>query len=198
MASLLADALHAHGFEVSTAGDLVEAMQQVGTFDPDAALLDIGLGEGPSGIDLARVLARKRPDIALVFLTKHPDPRTIGQYAELPPGCGFLSKDRVRDTDYLAKSIDAVLAERPNRVRHDKDPDKPLGNLSAKQLEVLRMIASGYTNDHIAAAKGVTQSSVERWSTEIFEKLGIDTRSNLNPRVEATRIFIDAAGLPSR
>ena len=198
MASLLADALRSHGFEVSTASDLLGALQEVARFDPDAALLDIEIGDGPSGIDLARVLAKQNPGIALIFLTRHPDPRTTGQFVELPKGCGFLSKARVRDTGYLADAIDAVLREHVKEVRHDMDPAKPLADLSARQMEVLRMIALGYTNERIATTKGVTKSSVERWTTEIFATLGIDSAGDLNPRIEAARIFIAAAGLPAR
>lgn len=198
-ASLLADALEAQGFEVSTSASVSEALVAVERFDPDAALLDINLGDGPNGIDLGHVLDRQRPDVALVFLTKHPDFRTAGVVEdELPAGCGFLSKDRVRDTDYLAHAIDAVLAERARDVRHDQDPAKPLVQLTAKQLEITRLIAMGYTNESIAARKGVGRSSVERWAKEIFQSLGIDTAGELNPRVEATRMFIEAAGLPHR
>lgn len=198
-ASLLADALEAQGFEVSTSASVSEALVAVERFDPDAALLDINLGDGPNGIDLGHVLDRQRPDVALVFLTKHPDFRTAGVVEdELPAGCGFLSKDRVRDTDYLAHAIDAVLVERARDVRHDQDPAKPLVQLTAKQLEITRLIAMGYTNESIAARKGVGRSSVERWAKEIFQSLGIDTAGELNPRVEATRMFIEAAGLPHR
>lgn len=198
-ASLLSDALRAQGFEVSTSATASDALIKVERFDPDAALLDINLGDGPSGIDLGHVLGRTRPDVALVFLTKHPDLRTAGIVEdELPVGCGFLSKDRVRDTEYLANAIDAVLTERTRDVRHDRDPSKPLGQLTAKQLEIMRLIAMGYTNESIAAIRGVGRSSVERWAKEIFQSLGIDTAGELNPRVEATRMFIEAAGLPRR
>lgn len=198
-ASLLCDALRAQGFEVGTSATVGDALVAVERFDPDAALLDINLGDGPSGVDLGHVLDRTRPDVALVFLTKHPDFRTAGVVEDdLPAGCGFLSKDRVRDTEYLAEAIDAVLAERARDVRHNQDPSKPLGQLTAKQLEIMRLIAMGYTNESIAAIRGVGRSSVERWAKEIFQRLGIDTAGELNPRVEATRMFIEAAGLPRR
>lgn len=199
MGSLLADALIANNFDVQHVSNVKQARRAVETFDPDGVLLDISLGDGPSGLDLAHVLAAQRPDIALIFLTRHPDPRTSGiDLADLPTGCGFLRKDRVRDADYLLESINAVLADRAREVRHDLDESKPLGGLSAKHVEVLRLIASGYTNDHIAQVKGVAQSTVERWTVEVFRELGIDTKGELNPRVEATRRFITAAGMPER
>lgn len=198
VASLLADVLVTHGFEVQATPDVLAARAAVRTFDPDAVLLDISLGDGPSGLDLAYVLGRERPDIAVIFLTKHPDPRTAGiASADLPEGCGFLRKDRVRDTEYLLESIEAVLADRPREVRHDMDPAKPLANLTSKQVDVLRLMAAGYTNERIAALRGTSVSTVERWTNEIFRALQIDRRF-VNQRVEAVRQFIAAAGLPER
>jgi DNA-binding NarL/FixJ family response regulator len=199
MASLLAAALTSAGFDVDVAKDVLEARESVRNFDPDAVLLDISLGDGPSGLDLAHVLHRQRPDIALIILTKYPDPRTAGvETSMIPPNCGFLRKDRVRDTDYLLASIEAVLADRSSEVRDEHDDAHPLAGLSAKHVEVLRLIATGYTNEHIANLKGASQSTVERWVVEIFRALNIDTKGTLNPRVEAVRMFVTAAGVPDR
>lgn len=199
MASLLASALSAAGFDVNIAKDVLEARECVGSFDPDAVLLDISLGDGPSGLDLAHVLHRQRPDIALIILTKYPDPRAAGvPTSMIPPNCGFLRKDRVRDTEYLLESIEAVLADRSSDIRDAIDEDHPLTGLSAKHMEVLRLVATGYTNEHIATLKGASQSTVERWIVEIFRALNIDTKGILNPRVEAVRLFVNAAGVPER
>jgi DNA-binding NarL/FixJ family response regulator len=198
-ASLLSESLESQGFEVQVASGVVEALAAVDRFDPDVALIDLALGEGPSGLDLAHVLHREHPWIALLLLTKHPDLRTAGiSDEELPAGCGFLRKDRVRDTRHLLDGIEAVLADRPAAVRHDQDPAKPLGNLTSRQMEILRYIALGYTNDYIARRMETSRSSVERWVTEIFRRLGIDTQGDINPRVEAARRFIAVAALPER
>jgi DNA-binding response OmpR family regulator len=66
MSSLLADVLTTAGFEAEVAANVLQARQSVKEFDPDVALLDISLGEGPSGLDLAHVLHAQRPDIALI------------------------------------------------------------------------------------------------------------------------------------
>jgi DNA-binding NarL/FixJ family response regulator len=198
MASLLASALTTAGFDVDVAKDVLQARESVRNFDPDAVLLDISLGDGPTGLDLAHVLHKQRPDIALIVLTKFPDPRTAGvETTMIPPNCGFLRKDRVRDTDYLLESIEAALTDRGGEVR-DGDDTHPLAGLSAKHLSVLRLMATGYTNEHIAALKEASQSTVERWVVEIFRALQIDTKGILNPRVEAVRRFISAAGVPDR
>lgn len=199
MGALLAEVLQAHHFEVLVAVDVTQARTAIRTFDPDGILLDISLGDGPSGLDLAHVLAARRPDIAIIFLTRHPDPVAAGMgLEELPAGCGFLRKDMVRDTEYLLGAIDAVMMDNPLQARHDLEHEQPLGMLSAKHVDVLRLMAMGYTNEYIAGVKDVAQSTVERWTVEVFRDLGIDSGEGLNPRVEAVRRFIAAAGMPER
>ena len=199
MAALLADALTAAGFDVDVASNVIDALESVKAFDPDAALLDISLGEGPSGVDLANVLHERRPDIALVFLTKHPDRRTAGlEGATIPPGCGFLRKDMVKDTTYLLEAINTVLADHPDEVRHDLASKNPLTALTTRQLEVLRMAAQGLTNTAIAQQRGTSERAVELLLHSVFETLAIDVHGDVNPRVEAIRHYIQAAGLPER
>ena len=198
-ASLLAEALRAHNFEVATAADVLAAQKAVKEFDPDAALIDISLGVGPSGLDLAHALSKQRPDIALLILTKHADPRTSGENApDVPEGCGFLRKDRIRDADYLLEQLESVLADNAAQVRHDLAETSPLAALTPRQLEVLRLMAMGYTNEFIAQYTGSSLSSVERWVIQVFRALGLQANGNVNPRVEAVRIFGMTSGLPDR
>lgn len=198
-ASLLAEALTAHGFTVETAADVLEARRAVKYFDPDAALIDISLGVGPSGLDLAHALSKQRPDIALLILTKHADPRTSGENVPaVPDKCGFLRKDKIRDTEYLLEKLESVLADAAADVRHDLAEPSRLSVLTPRQLEVLRLIAMGYTNDFIAQYTGSSLSSVERWVMQVFRALDVNTNSNVNPRVEAVRIFGMTSGLPER
>lgn len=197
MASLLAEALIVHGFEVRIAADALEARRAVKEFDPDAALIDIALGVGPSGLDLAHALSQQRPEIALLILTKHADARAAGA-GEVPKGCGFLRKDKVRDTEYLLAQLESVLSDQADQVRDDLNAVNPLAALSPRQLEVLRLMAMGYTNEFIAQCTDASLSSVERWVMQVFRALGLDTRGNTNPRVEAVRIFIASSSLPDR
>lgn len=198
-ASLLEQSLTSQGFTVATAGNAADALAAVDRFDPDAALIDIALGDGPSGLDLAHVLHREHPWIALLILTKQPDPRVAGPFeGDLPPGCGFLRKELVRNADHLLESIESVFASRLTDVRHDTDPNRPLAALTRGQIEILRLIALGYNNEAIAEQRGVTRSSVERSIIRIFRSLQIETRADLNPRVEAARQFMLASGIPSR
>lgn len=199
VAALLADALTSEGFTVAAASDVVSAREEIRDFDPDGLIIDISLGPGPTGVDLAYAVRKERSDIAILFLTRHPDLRTAGVSADqVPPNCGFVRKDRVTDKGYLVQAIEKVLTDADRDVRHDDDPGRPLGNLSEKQLTFLRLMALGYTNDAMAKESGLAVSSVERWVVGIFRDMGIESRGDVNPRVEAVRRYVAVAGIPER
>ena len=198
VSALLEQTLLSVNFQTSRANNAVEAKRQIETFDPDIALLDIDLGPGANGIDVAHILAKKYPDIAILFLTKFPDLRSAGlRMEDLPPGCGFLRKELVGNTEYLVNAIDNVLGERP-QVRDDLLPNRPLSVLTKNQVEALRLLASGYTNAEIARRRETSVSSVEQLLNTTFKNLGIQSSDDINPRIEAVRIFIQAAGIPNR
>jgi DNA-binding NarL/FixJ family response regulator len=83
-------------------------------------------------------------------------------------------------------------------VRLGTEVTAVIADLDARHLDVLRLIAVGYTNEQIGKLNGVSQTTVERWCTDIFRSLGINTRGTVNPRVEATRRYISVAGIPDR
>lgn len=198
-AMLLSDALGALHFEVAIAHSATEARREIKRFDPDAALIDIVLGHGPSGIDLAHVIREKHPYIGVLLLTKYPDLETAGYHATgIPAGCGFLRKDMVGDKDAIVAALDEVLAERAERVRHDKDADRPLAQLTKAQIEVLRLMAAGYGNEAIAVRRDCSVSAVQNLIVGIYRRLDIEQGGEVNPRVEAIRRFIEVAGIPER
>jgi DNA-binding NarL/FixJ family response regulator len=198
-ARLLRDALEGLDFEVATAASAAEARTALAEFDPDVALVDLVLGGGPSGADLAHIIHHRHPGVGILILTRYPDLRSAGFPDDaLPPGTGFVRKDMVEDSRYIVAAIDEVVAERAAEPRHDTEPNRPLAALTAAQHEVLRMLAQGYDNAAIAERRGCSRSSVENLIAEIYKRLGIDPRGELNPRVEAVRVFAAVAGLPDR
>lgn len=74
----------------------------------------------------------------------------------------------------------------------------PLSTLTPAQQDVLRMMAQGYGNAAIARRRRCRVSTVENLIAEIYRRLGLGPRGDLNPRVEAARIFVAADGLPGR
>lgn len=199
MTRLLREVLQPKGFEVTAASSAAEARGALLAFDPDIALVDLELGDGPSGVDMAHLIHERHPGVVIIILTRYPDLATAGfPDANLPPGAGFIRKDLVEDPDQIVAAIDAVVGERADDVRDDRDGARPFDMLTTAQLEVLTLMAQGFDNDAIASRRGCSVSSVANLIAEIYRRVGIDPRGELNPRVEAVRQFAQTSGLPER
>jgi DNA-binding NarL/FixJ family response regulator len=108
-----------------------------------------------------------------------------------------LRKDEVKSTNDIIKAISSLVHAK-EEVRQDEDKSRPLAKLTNKQIEVLRMVAQGYTNTEIARRRQTSVRAVERMLTTIFITLEINHLADINPRVEAARLFIEVAGTPDR
>ena len=130
-AALLARMLIVEGIDRAVARGAVEARDLVDSSDPDAALIDISLGAGSNGVDLAHVMSDQYPHVPLLLLTRFPDLCSAGLRGyELPAKCGFVRKDRVPDQGYLVDAIEQVLHDHAREVRDDVDLSQLLGNLT--------------------------------------------------------------------
>ena len=182
---LIAKSIEAHGFLVTTAANATDAKRAVKTVDPDAMVVDIELGPGPTGLDLAEVIAKQRPDIGIVFLTNLPDPRFGGDGKAVTKNQAYIRKGAIESTGELLEALEAVLRDRVTKeYRHDLASNRPLSNLSQRQISTLKLVAEGKTNQQIADLRGTSTRAVESMLSRIFEALGIDPKSS-NPRVEA-------------
>ena len=197
MASLLADVISGHGFTVRTAEDVARARREIDAFDPDMLLLDVSLGEGPTGIHLAHAMRLSRPDIAILVFTRHADiASATTDGLALPSGVGFLRKHLVSDQAYLIDAMEKVLREQNDLVAEDKKTEDVFAFLGSNGSRALRLLAEGYDNEEIARRCDVSRKTVERWIEQIYRDLGIDTKGKLNPRVAAARRFFFAVGVP--
>lgn len=196
---LVCAALRSGGFEVQAAASAVEARREVQDFDPDAAVIDLHLGTGPNGIDLAHILHHQFPGVALVLLTKMPDLRAAGYTeADLPPTCSFIRKEAVTDAHLLVQAVEGALSDQVQRMRGNVDQVSPLAALTPTQFAVLRLVAQGYTTPRIAELRGTTTSAVEKVLGSIYESLRIPKDDGISRRSEAMRIFVEYVGLPPR
>jgi len=199
MASLLAESLTSAGFDVEKVHNVADARQIITTFDPDLVLLDISLGDGPTGVHLAHAIHRTSPEIAILVLTKHPDAKTASRDGlDLPPGVGFHRKHLVNDKDYLLDAIEKVLSDKAAEVRQDITEANELAALQPQALSILRLIAEGYNNAEIAIRCDLSVKSVERWIERLYRDLQIEAKGAINPRIEAARRFFTVAGIPER
>ncbi len=195
---LVADKLKSDGFKVEIASSAAEARKIAANNDIDVVVMDIDLGPGPSGLDLGIALHKMHPELALVFLTHVPEPRIFGiDVKSVPKNAAYLLKERLADPTVLNNAIEAALRDKvSSEYRDDLKPSHPLMNVSKTQLDVLRMIAKGMSNQQIAEARGTSLRAVENLVNRAISAAGIDVKSKTSARVIAVREFIRVAGLP--
>lgn len=197
MRVLISDLLESEGFEVVAVDSAANAVQAAASFDPDAAILDVELGIGPNGFDLARILRESAPELGLVFLTNIPEPKTIGvDNRSIPKDAAYLIKESVGDIELLLKAIKSSLRGRISpELRQDREAH-PLSNLSRSQLELLHMAALGLSNTEIAQRRGTTVRAVENLFKRAIESAGIEVGPGEHGRVLAVRKYIETVVLP--
>jgi DNA-binding NarL/FixJ family response regulator len=197
MRALISDLLVSLGFEVEAVESASAAVKAAARFDPDAAILDVELGAGPNGFDLARILRETAPEIGLVFLTNIPEPKTIGvDNRSIPKDAAYLVKDSVGDIELLLKAIKASMRGRVGQeLRHDRDVHS-LSNLSRSQLDLLHLAALGLSNTEIAARRGTTVRAVENLFKRAIDSAGIEVGPGEHGRVLAVRKYIETVVLP--
>lgn len=196
--SLVSTALNARGYEVRSAKSATEARTVIKNFQPEVYFLDIELGRGVNGLDLAHVILHEQPNAAIIFLTNIPEPRVIGiDNRAVPRQAGYLQKRNLTDANQLVFAIETVRRKgNLKQIRDDKTKTHELANVSGSQLEVLHLIALGLSNQEIAQHRGTTIRAVENLITRACEAAGIKKDAGSNQRVNAARKFIRVAGLP--
>lgn len=171
------------------------AMQLFREFKPNMCLLDIEIGSGPNGIDVARAMRRLNPLVGIVFLTSVQDPHLLDlKNLELPTGSYYMAKNSVRDHRDIAialhDSISAAKSDSPCEIR---TPIQDL-DLSSGQFELIRFVAEGLSNKEIAARKVVTVKSVENSISRLAKKLQIRDLTVNSQRVLLAKKYFEMIG----
>mgnify|MGYP006273810779 CR=1 FL=1 len=199
LCGLLAEHLRGQGYDVQACGTAAEATAIAERFKPTILVFDIELGSGPAGIDVAHALMRRMKIQALVFLTNLPEPRVAGlSNRSIPPNAAYLHKSRLTSPNVIHEAIEASLKRATKSAfRDDLRPQHRLAGMSGAQLDVLRMVALGFSNAEIAERRGTTLRAVENLMSRTYQAAGIERTAAMSERVQAARLFIQEAGMPS-
>jgi len=193
--------LREEGVEVvAEAGDQTDLMSALAAHEPDCAVVDIRMPptHTDEGIVAARRIRELHPDVGVLLLSQYVEPTYAMQLLEEhPERVGYLLKDRVSDGAVLVDAIrrltegetviDPTIVTR--LFRRHREPD-PLEDLSAREREVLGLVAEGCSNAAIAKRLFVTERTVEWHVKHIFRKLRIDETPDTNRRVLAVLAFL--------
>jgi DNA-binding NarL/FixJ family response regulator len=189
---------------VGQAADADDLVRKVGAHRPDVVVTDVRMppGNTDDGLRAAISVRRRFPGTAVVALSHYvaarPALELIGDDAA---GVGYLLKDRISDLDQFVAAVRRVAsggsALDPEVVSRllGRRPD-PLGALTAREREVLALMAEGRSNRGIAGALIVTEDAVEKHVRSILRKLSIPPAAGDHRRVLAVLSFL--RGMPAQ
>jgi DNA-binding NarL/FixJ family response regulator len=181
------------GFDViASTQTSAEALDAAHQFFPDVALLDLHLGRGPNGIDVAFELRKNDPQIGIVFLTTYEDPRLLSETRDLPQGSQYLLKSNVSNVRDITEAIEHSLQGKSRREKPGKTG--VLADLSNVQLATLSLLAQGLSNTEIAKRRHVTEKSVEAVISRLAKALSLTQSEKTNQRVQLARLYFESTG----
>jgi DNA-binding NarL/FixJ family response regulator len=198
----LASLLDRSGMDVvGQAGDAVQLLALVRDARPDLALVDIRMPPTRSteGLEAARVIRQEQPDVGILLLSAHAEVEHAMELLATGHGVGYLLKSRVTDVtefldtlDRIAKGgsvVDPGLVQELLSARRRNDP---LAALSAREREVLALMAEGRSNAGIARRLWVTEGTVEKHVRSILAKLNLPETEEDHRRVLAVVTYLEA------
>jgi DNA-binding NarL/FixJ family response regulator len=186
---------------VGQAGDAPALVALVRETHPDIAVVDIRMPptRTTEGLQAARVIREEQPETAIMVLSAHVEVEHAMELLASGRGVGYLLKSRVTDVaDFLeslervAKGgsvVDPALVAELVGARRRKDP---LSALSAREREVLALMAEGRSNAGIGRRLWVTEGTVEKHVRSILAKLTLPEAEEDHRRVLAVLTFLDA------
>ena len=184
----------------------VELFAAVAEHRPQAVLTDIRMPPTftTEGIDAAKRIRVEYPDTGVVVLSQYvEEDYAFALLSDGVAGLGYLLKERVSQVDELVAALHAVArggsALDPKVVeglvaRKSSQDSSPLLALTDREREVLQEIATGRSNAATAKALFMSERAVEKHISSVFQKLDLVHESDVNRRVMAVLVFLEASG----
>lgn len=166
---------------------------------PEVAVVDLDLGEGPTGLDVAHRLRELFPRIGLVVLSTYEEPRLMGfNQHPLPDDALYLVKRTVVDPEVLGRavrmSLDRVFRD---GTGHGIAKDSLGTRLSDSQIDIMRLVAAGHSNAEIARRRLLTVPAVEKAIARLIKQLDVQASPDTNQRVAIAQAYFRLTGAVS-
>jgi len=184
---------------VAAVGDAEALLTSVSENAPDLALVDVRLPPGyrDEGLRAALRLRRDHPEVGILVLSQYVEPTYATELLEVATsGLGYLLKDRVGDVldflDALERVASGGVVIDPAVVRQllARGRRDPVDELTAREREVLALMAEGRSNGAIARRLVVTEAAVAKHVGNIFGKLGFEPAEDDHRRVLAVLAYL--------
>lgn len=200
---LLEDAGHE---VVAALGDATGLENAVRTVDPELCILDVRLPptRTDEGIRAAVHLRAIDPERPMLVLSQYVEERYASELiAGRGGGLGYLLKDRVADVTEFLASVDEIASggtvfdsEVVAQLLGRRSRDERMRRLTDREATVLALIAEGKSNQAIGRALHISEGSVEKHITAVFQKLDLEQDDAGNRRVLAALAHIAHGGMP--
>jgi serine/threonine-protein kinase PknK len=197
----IASLLDREGFDVvGTAGDPEALKTLVREEAPDLAILDIRMPPTQTweGLEAAREIRADDPQIGILLLSAHVEIETAIDLLEGGKGIGYLLKSRVMKVadvvDALQRVAEGGSVVDPALVQElvvQRRQDDPLAELTAREREVLALMAEGRSNNGIAHRLFITEGAVEKHVRSILAKLRLPATEDDHRRVLAVVTYLE-------
>jgi len=167
----------------SVSADGVAAWTDILAFCPDVAIIDLSMPR-LDGLHLIAKLKSVRPALKLLALTVHEDDAYLHQVLRAGAD-GYLLKRSAAEQLVFAifavsgggRYLDPAIAEKAAVVAHDQLP--PIAALSEREIDVLRLLAQGFTSKEIGVRLDIGVKTVETYKMRAAEKLQLRTRAQI-------------------
>ena len=194
--------LEAHELEIAAAvGDAPGLLRALLDERPDVAIVDVRLPPTftDDGLRMALEARRAVPGLPVLVLSQYVEQLYARELlADRAGGVGYLLKDRVFNDDQFVDAVRTVAAggtvmdsEVVAKLLGRRAREEPLARLSAREREVLALMAEGRSNIAIAQRLFVTEKAVSKHSTSIFTKLELAPSEDDNRRVLAVLAYLN-------
>ena len=163
---------------------------------PHVVLMDIDLGDGLDGIEAGFEIRRYLPKVGIVLLSNHKNKAFIDRVQdEEAGGWSYLLKESIGDLEALTRALEGsasgLMVLDPQLVASLRPKSStPLMNLTPRQLEVLELMAGGYSNAGIAKKMVLGEKSVENYINAIYQQLLTSREQPKHPRVTAVLLYL--------
>ena len=190
--STMESALRSSGFDTVSFSNARESLASFRDFKPEIALLDLDLGIGPTGIDLAHALRKIDSQIGIIFLTTYLDPRFADvRNKSLPQGARYLVKSEVEN---IAQIISVVLQTKHRPYNQNINHMNKYSELTDLHIEIWKAVTDGFSSSEIADQRGISEKAVEATLARIYLYLGIKKDKTNNPRIMLVNAFKAMSG----
>jgi DNA-binding NarL/FixJ family response regulator len=200
----IARLLQDHGFEVvAQSGTADDLLLKVRSYRPDVAIVDIRMPptHTDEGLRAAQEIRRRYLGTAVLVLSQYVESGyALDLLADSAEGVGYLLKDRVSDVREFAATVrrvaDGGTALDPtvvSRLVGRRRGGGPLDELTAREREVLELMAEGRSNRGIADRLVITERAVEKHVTSIMQKLRLPAAPDDHRRVLAVLTYLQAS-----